>query len=259
MSSHFSCIGFTVDDMDAYRALAKQAAAEGERMPVPGGGTLVRWTPGPALLPGKGQGPEIWAHVNPNGEVVAATPYFSTGFSHRIAVTAIGDDPDESADGWIDGWLDPSEEDEPYSGVLPLRVGLVDYAISRSRVTTFPSVHEIELSALAHEADLFTDPDAYRSAPGDSYRMPLPSFVSTAHFGADEPEEFQESTALASGTIEDARLLTNPVTERPFWWIRLATQGTSLHICADPETLGGEARAGQILAGGFWMLGRLLG
>lgn len=257
MSSHFSCIGFPVDNMDAYWVLAKRAAAEGERIPVPGGGMLVRWTPGPALIPGRAHGPEIWAHVNADGEVIEATPYFSSGSDYRIAVTAIGDDPDESLDGWIDGWLEPSEEDEPYSGVFPLRVGLVDYSVSRQQVTTFPSVHQIELVALAHEAELFEDSHAYRAAPGDVYRMPLPSLVSTAHFGADEPEEFHESTALASGTIEAARLLTNSVTERPFWWIRLATQGTTLHICVDPETLGGEAKEGQILAGSLWMLGRL--
>lgn len=258
MSSHFACIGFPVENIDAYRALAKRAAAEGERIPAPGEGTLVRWAPGPALLPGDGQGPEIWAQVSDGGDVIEATPYFSTGTAYRIAVTAIGDDPDEPLDGWIDGWLEPAEEDEPYSGVFPLRVSLVDYAISRRKVTAFPSMHRVELVALAHEADLFDDPHAYRAAPGDTYRMPLPSFVSTAHFGADEPQEFHESTALASGSIEEARLLTNAVTGRPFWWIRLATQGTALHLCADRETLGGDARAGQILAGSFWMLGRLL-
>jgi hypothetical protein len=256
MSSHFSCIGFPVDDMDGYWALAKRAAAEGERIPLPEGGSLARWTAGPPLP--NGRGPEIWAQLSPDGDVVAATPFFSSGFNYRIAVTAIGDDPEEFMDGWIDGWLEPSEEDEPYSGVFPLRVGLVDYALSRRQVTTFPSVHQVELVALAHEAELFEGSHAYRSAPGDVYRMPLPSFVSTAHFGADEPEEFHEPSALASGMIEVARLLTNPVSERPFWWIRLATQGTTLHICADPETLAGEAREGQILAGSFWMLGRLL-
>lgn len=258
MSSHFSGIGFPIDNMDAYWALAKRAAAEGERISVPSGGTLVRWAPGPAVLPGRGHGPEIWAQVNTDGEVIEATPYFSTGVDSRIAVTAIGDDPDDAMDGWIDGWLEPTEDDEPYSGVFPLRISLVDYAASRNRVTRFPSIQAIELVALAHEADLYAHADAYRSAPGDSYRMPLPSFASTAHFGADEPGEFQESTALASGIIEEARLLTNPVTEHPFWWIRLETQGTTLHICVDTETLGGEAREGHVLAGSFWMLGRFL-
>lgn len=244
--------------MDAYRALAGRAAAEGERHPAAGGGMLVRWAPGPALLPGEGRGPEIWAQVDGSGEVVGATPFFSTGISHRIAVTGTGEDPAESMDGWIDGWLDPTEDDEPYSGVFPLRISLVDYAVSRRRLVTFPAVHRIELIALAHEADVFEDTRAYRSAPGEMYRMPLPSFVSTAHFGADEPEEFEESTALASGTIDDARRLTNAVTERPFWWIRLDTQGATLHVCADPEVLGGDTRTGQVLAGSFWMLGRLL-
>lgn len=236
--------------MESYWALARRAAKEGERLPAPNGGTLVRLA--------AGSGPEIWVQVGASGEVLGATPFFATGISYRMAVTGIGEDPEEEMDGWIDGWLEPVEEDEPYSGLFPLRVGLVDFAVSRHRVTTFPSLHRVEMVALAHEAEVFSDKAAYDAAPGDVYRLPLQSFVSTAHFGADEPQAFQESTALASGYIAEAALQTNPLTGSAFWWIRLATQGTTLHTFVDQESLGAEVSAGQIFSGGFWLLGRLL-
>lgn len=151
-------------------------------------------------------------------------------------------------DGWIDGWLEPTEEHEPYSGVFPLRINLVDFAVSSRRLTNFPATHTVELVALAHEADLYYDETAYRTAPGEVYRLPVQSFVSTAHSAADEPEPFAEAAAL----------MINPATDATFWRIALATQGVTLQTFVAPADLSGPVRQGQILSGGFWLLGRLI-
>jgi hypothetical protein len=251
MSSHFACIGFPVQDMDGYWALARRAATEGERSAARDGSALTRWAPG--------GGVEIWAHLNPSGEVVGAVPFHSTGQAHRISVVGTGDDPDEEMEGWIDGWLEPAEEDEPLSGAFPLRADLVNYALTRTRLVSFPTMQRIELAAMAHEAELFEDEGAYRRAPGDVYRVPLGSFTSSAHFGAvDDAEMVPESTALFSGPIVAAQAQVNPFTGRRFWWIQIAPQDVTLHVFADEETLGGAPAAGRIFSGSFWMLGKLL-
>lgn len=276
MPSHFNCIGFPVEDMEAYWALAHRALAEGIRHPTPGGGAVVRWAPSQNLRPltlpspssGRGEsggalpsppsiGPEIWAQVDPNGQVVGATPFFSAGAPHRIAITGIGEDPEEPLDGWVDGWLEPGEEDEPYSGAFPVRVNLVDFALVRHRITTFPTSGQVEIAALAHEADLYENEAAYRAAPGEMYRPPVESFASAAHAGIDEALGFQEATALVNGRIAQARLLINPVTETPYWWIQIAVRGVTLHTFADRATLGREPREGYILSGSFWLVGRM--
>lgn len=254
MSSHFSTVGFSVRNMDEYWALAKRAAERGVRNPAPDGSALVRW----AVDSGT-SGPEIWTHLDRSGEIVGAVPFFSTGTAYRLSVTGTGDDPDEEMEGWVDGWIEPAEDDEPFSGAFPLRASLVNYALARSRLTTFPSVQRVELIALAHEADLFADEAAYARAPGDIYRLPVDSFVSSAHFGADADDDaFREATALLSGRIGPARLFTNAVTSEAFWWVQVAVRGVTLHTFADRETLGAEPRPGQILAGSYWLLGRLL-
>lgn len=251
MSSHFSTIGFPVRNMEEYWALARRATEAGVRNATPDGSALVRWA--------VDSGPEIWTNISRGGDVLGAVPFFSTGTSYRMSVTATGDDPDEEMEGWIDGWLEPSEDDEPFSGAFPLRVSLVNYALARSRLGVFPSVHRLEVVALAHEADLFEDEAAYASAPGEIYRVPIGSFVSSAHFAADDEEQaFSEATALVTGRITSARLLTNPATAQSFWWVQLAVGGVTLHTFADGETLGGEPLEGQILGGSFWLLGRLL-
>src|SRR3990170_4317499 len=95
MSSHFSCIGFPVRQMSEYEALMREAAAKGERLPLPGGGMLARWE--------VGDGPEIWALVDAQGAVIDATPFYHIGTPLRVAVTAHGEDPDEEAEGWVEG------------------------------------------------------------------------------------------------------------------------------------------------------------
>jgi len=251
MSSHFSAVGFPVRNMEEYWALARRAASSGVRDLAADGSALVRWT--------VDAGPEIWSYVNRAGDVTGAVPFFSTGQHWRVAVTGTGEDPDEELEGWIDGWIEPTEEDEPYSGAFPLRVDLVNYAVIRTRLVRFPSVHRIEFVALAHEADLYGSPAAYANAPGDAYRVPLGTFVSSAHFAADEESaSFTEATGMFSAPIDSARLLTNPATGEPYWWMQVTIQGVRLHAFADRETLGGEPAVGRILAGSFWLLGRLL-
>ncbi len=249
MGSHFSCIGFPVSDMPTYWSLAREAVAKGERLPIPDGSALVRWA--------AGSGPELWAQVDSAGEIAGLTPFFSTGVFHRIAVTGSGDAPEDPMDGWVDGWMEPTEEDEPFSGAFPLRVDLVDYALVRPRLVTFPSMHRVEVIALAHEVDLYPDAAAYAAAPGEIHRPPVQSFVSAAHFSVDDPSGLEEATALASGYVSESRLLVNPATEVPFWWIRVATTGVTLFVFAARELFSAEPRTGQVLAGSFWLVGRL--
>ncbi len=248
MSSHFSCIGFPVKDMNAYWALARRAAAEGLRVQSPDGTAVTRWA--------VGAGPEIWAQVDETGEVIGATPFFSTGVAYRVAVTGSGEAPEEPMDGWIDGWMEPVEDDEPFSGAFPLRIDLIDYAVIRRRLVTFPAVHRVEMVALAHEVDLYPDEAAYAASSGEVYRLPIQSFVSAAHFSVDDPGG-EESTAVTSGYIREAHLLTNTATDVPYWWIQVTTRGITLHAFVDLETLPGEPRAGQVLSGSFWLVGRL--
>src|SRR2546428_8616512 len=119
--------------MDAYWTLARRAAAEGIRFPVPDGGALVRWAPianldpltPPSPASGRGPGgPEIWPQVNQTGEVTEATPIFATSELHTLALTGICEDSEESLDGWNDGWLEASDPDMSYSGDFPMRSAL---------------------------------------------------------------------------------------------------------------------------------------
>jgi hypothetical protein len=249
MSSHFSAIGFPVREMRDYWALAQRAVRSGDRVVVPGGRTLVRWAPG--------GGPEIWAQADQAEEALVATPFFASDDTYRIILTGAGASDDEGFEGWIDGWLNPSEIDEPYSGVFPLRVDLVNYAATRARLRP-DAVVPLRMAIILHEAALYPDAKAYEAVKEVSYRPPVQSFASSIHYTLEEPAGDSDATALVTGYVSEAREMTNVATGAAFWWMRIATTGVTLSLVADRETLPIEPRAGMVLSGSGWVLGEVL-
>ncbi|MDR7539706.1 MAG: hypothetical protein QN152_09295 [Armatimonadota bacterium] len=249
MSSHFACIGFPVREMHEYTALMRTAAARGERLPLPGGGALVRWE--------VGGGPEIWVLADARGEVVNATPFYHTGTWLRVAITAHGEDVDEAAEGWLEGWVEPAEADEPLSGAFPVRIDLVNFALARTHLRV-GAVVPVEFCGIAHEAALYPDAAAYGAASQAQYRPPMRSFLSVAHFAADQPPGEPEATALISGVVDEARLLTNGETGASYWRLGVATERVTVWVLADGETLPVEPHSGNIIAASCWIIGRVI-
>jgi len=248
VSSHFTAVGFPVREMREYWALAQRAVASGERLYTEGGRVLVRWAPG--------GGPEIWAQTSAAGEVINATPFFATDNTYRITVTGSGTSDDDGFEGWVDGWLNPTEDDEPYSGAFPLRVDVVNYAKVRARLH-IGAVVPLRLAVILHEATLYPDAAAYATVKGVAYRPPVKSFTSSVHFGMDEPTE-GDATALVTGVVTEARLLTNNATGAPFWWTRVDTVDATLSLVGDGDVLPIAPRAGQVIEGSGWVLGEVL-
>lgn len=249
MSSHFTAIGFPVREMQEYHALARRAAQSGQRVGSARGRTLVRWA--------AGGGPEIWVQVAETGEVIVATPFFATDDTYRIAVTGIGVSDEDGFEGWIDGWLNPTEEDEPYSGAFPLRVDLVNFPLVQAAAKP-GAVASVRLATILFEASLYPDAAAYLAVQTLSYRPPVPSFTSSQHFGVDDPEADVEATALITGFLNEARALTNPATGATFWWLRTTTNTVTLTLTAAREMLRVDPQAGHVMSGSGWVLGELL-
>jgi hypothetical protein len=235
--------------MREYWALAQRAARSGVRLGIPGGRSLVRWAPG--------GGPEIWTQTDAAGEALMATPFFATDDTYRLALTGMGPSDDDGFEGWVDGWLNPTEDDEPYSGVFPIRIDLVNYAAVSARLRP-ESVITLRLAVILHEATLYPDAQAYEAVKEVSYRPPVQSFASSIHHTLEESAGDADATALVTGYISEAREMTNVATGAGFWWIRIATTGVTLSLVTDREVLPADPRAGMVLAGSGWVLGEHL-
>jgi hypothetical protein len=249
VSSHFACIGFPIREIAEYERLKERAAAQGARTPLPGGGALVRWE--------VGGGPEIWTMVDAAGDVVDATPFHHVPAPLRLALTASGEDAEQEGQGWVEGWVEPVEPDEPISGAFPLRLDVVNYALVRDRLRT-GAVLPMEICTIASEAALSPDAAAYERTRTSQYRPPLRSVVSAAHFGADLPEIEPEATALITGILTEARRLTNRITEASYWLLAAAGEKVTLSILADRETLPADPAPGNVLSASCWVLARVL-
>ena len=61
-----------------------------------------------------------------------------------------------------------------------------------------------------------------------------------------------------AGVVVEAGERHNAVTGEPFWWALVDTVGGTYDIVIDPVLLSGqEVRAGNVVAGWFWLSGRL--
>lgn len=248
MTTHYSCLGFPVRTMDDVTRLGKKAARGGERLLLPDGGAMARWRPGANI--------EVWVHLNAQGNVLAVNPFFTGCPPQTLAVTSLGQDPESAEDAWVEGWINPAEEDEPFSGAFPLYADLADYPLSRPRLTQLPRNVSFRLAAFAHEATTFPDAQAYQAAQSPGYAFPVGSFNSVEHVALGEGEERPEATALIVAEIAAARLLSNPDSNEPFWWLQVAPQRVPLDVVVDPALLR-AARAGEIFQGVCWITGRL--
>lgn len=247
MSSHFAAIGFPVREMADYRALLQEAAARGRHLPLAGDGALARWE--------VGGGPEVWALIDPSGYPLEATPFYAAGRTYRLALTAYGEDHEEEQAGWVEGWLEPREPDEPLSGLFPVRMDLVDFPLARPALRT-GAVLTVEFVGLVHDARLFPSAAAYEAVRQMTYQPPVRSFVAVGSHTADaEPGVEPEATALITGVVARARLLTNAATDAPYWRLDVASE-VEVTVLADRETLPGEPRPDNVLAASCWVVGR---
>jgi hypothetical protein len=58
--------------------------------------------------------------------------------------------------------------------------------------------------------------------------------------------------------VLDGGVRINAVTGLPFWWALIDTVGGTFDVVIDPELLSSPPRPGNVIAGWFWLSGRLL-
>ena len=56
----------------------------------------------------------------------------------------------------------------------------------------------------------------------------------------------------------EAAVRVNTVSGMPYWWALVDTVGGTFDVVIDPELLPDPPRTGNVLAGWFWLSGRLL-
>jgi hypothetical protein len=253
MATHFSTLGFPLQDPAEFQTLASAVTDLGEIFDCPAG-RYVRWV--------GSCGAELWVQYSPDGRFLDIQPHFSAQATMRIGLTTRLPRPtDTQLDGAWQGWADPLEDEDPSQGRYLLTFEAPDFALHND--LPLPIFAGVQLAAFAHRLDLFDSEDAFYTSPLVAGRLQaqalIPSAQAVRQGGRNGPEtEPLTAEALVCGHILRTERLVNDLTGLPFHWLLLETDGGRIDLLVDPELLKSEPQPGGVAMTVCWLSGRIL-
>lgn len=248
MPSQFSAIGFTVSSGEDLAALASRVAERADTIDAREGQYL-KWAPP--------SGEQLWLQVKRNGDAMGMNPHFEGKSSVRVAVEArIARQSHTPLDGTFLAWANPPDG-AATGGDYPFVFDCPD--ASTHDALSLPAVLVAQVAAFAQQLSVYASPaeyDAAQTAQGLSFgsRSFIPSGLIAP---SGEPVVPPESHALIAGLVVEAAERRNSVTGQPFWWALVDTVGGTFDAVIDPSLLAGPVEPGNVVAGWFWLSGRL--
>ena len=206
-------------------------------------GTYLRWSPG--------AGAELWIQANLDREIIGCNPHFTGEASMRISVTQTFHSIDRPLDGRFFGWVEPKDEKNPTTGLYALSVEMPDYSLSETRLFKHPVI-TVQIAAFAEEIANFPNERSFAFSPF-SNTMALPTVLQPDCEAGDG----EAPVAKISGFVLKAELRTNPLTEQTFLYALLETHGGTVDVVASNDLLPETPAVGSVLAGSFWLSGRM--
>jgi len=245
MPSQFSTIGFSITSGEDLAALASHVADKAERISTPPGEYL-KWAPP--------TGEQLWLQISPEGDAMGMSAHFAGKSMIRVAVEArVSRASHTPLDGTFLAWANPpagaaTGGDYPFAFDCPDAATHADLAL--------PVTVTAQVAAFAQEVALYESMEAYAASQGvPAAKSFIPSGLVSP---SGEPVTPPESHALIAGYVLEAEARANAVTGAPFVWALVDSLGGTFDVVIDPELLPRLPGAGDVLAGWFWLSGRLL-
>jgi hypothetical protein len=246
--SQFSAIGFDVSSGEDLAALASRVAERADTIDATAGQYL-KWAPP--------SGEQLWLQVKHNGDAMGMNPHFEGKSSVRVAIEArVARDAHTPLDGTFLAWANPPEG-RVAGGDYPLAFDCPDAATHDA--LTLPATLLAQIAAFAQQITVYESPDAYDAAQAEQgLAFPSRSFIPSGIISpSGEPINPPESHALIAGEVIEAAERRNTVTGQPFWWALVDSVGGTFDVVIDPTLLSNPIHPGNVIAGWFWLSGRL--
>ncbi|MES1256194.1 MAG: hypothetical protein ABUS56_11330, partial [Acidobacteriota bacterium] len=202
-------------------------------------------------------GEQLWLQVRHNGDAMGMNPHFAGKSSVRVAIEArVVRDAHTPLDGAFLAWANPPAGASA-GGDYPFAFDCPDAATHEH--VQLPATVTAQVAAFAQQITVYPSPAAYdaaQAAQGLSFgsRSFIPSGLISP---SGEPVTPPESHALIVGEVIEAAEQRNTVTGQPFWWALIDTVGGTFDVVVDPALVSSPIRAGHVVAGWFWLSGRL--
>jgi hypothetical protein len=246
--SQFSAIGFTVSSGEDLAALASRVAERADTIDARAGQYLKWASP---------SGEQLWLQVKHNGDAMGMNPHFEGKSSVCVAVEArIIREAHTPLDGTFLAWSNPPRG-AVVGGDYPFAFDCPDAATHDA--LTLPSTLTAQIAAFAQQLTVYESRTTYDAAQAEQ-GLPFASrsFIPSGLISpSGEPVTPPESHALIAGEVIEAAERRNAVTGRPFWWALVDTIGGTFDVVIDPVLLSNPVHPGNVIAGWFWLSGRL--
>jgi hypothetical protein len=246
--SQFSAIGFTVSSAEDLAALASRVAERADTIDA-NGGQYLKWAPA--------SGEQLWLQVKRNGDAMGMNPHFEGKSSVVVGVEArVVRATHTPLDGTFLAWANPPAG-AVAGGDYPFAFDCPDAATHDALI--LPARVNAQIAAFAQQITVYASPPAYDAAQA-TQRLPpgARSFIPSGIVSASgEPVIPPESHALIAGPVLEAAERRNAITGQPFWWALVDSVGGTFDVVIDPSLLAVPVYAGNVIAGWFWLSGRL--
>ncbi len=184
--------------------------------------------------------------------------HFSGKSSIRLAVEMRVARPSHTPlDGTFLAWANPPAG-AATGGDYPFAFDCPDAA--RHLALPLPARVTAQMAAFAQQLSRYDSAAAYVSSQAaEGVSSASRSFIPSGLFSPDgEPRNPPEPHALIAGHVLEAATRINAISGLSYWWALLDTVGGTFDVVIDPELLPEPPRAGNVLAGWFWLSGRFL-
>ena len=245
MPSQFSTIGFRITSGEELAALASHVVDKSERISTPPGDYL-KWAPP--------SGEQLWLQISPDGDAMGMSAHFEGKSTVRVAVEARVTRPSQTPlDGTFLAWANPPESSAT-GGDYPFAFDCPDAAVHAD--VALPVTVTAQVAAFAQQISLYESFESYAASQGvPASKSFIPSGLVSP---SGEPLTPPEPHALIAGQVVEADTRANAVSGAPFVWALVDSLGGTFDVVIDPELLPRMPRPGDVLAGWFWLSGRLL-
>jgi len=254
MASHFSALGMPLAGEEEFAALAQRVGPLAQGIGLMRG-AYYHWS--------DPSGAELWLQVNDANEFAGMAPHFSgkgrvlTRLVSRVRPQNAGD-----FDGGFYSWADPEADERDAqnsdaTGLYPFVFDSPEFA--RLAPLDLPISVPLQIAAFAHEVEAYESAADFEAAQVGEGKLAAVCFIPSGLFRPDGTEEaLPEARAVIAGTVLTAERRTNGLTGRDFFAVLVQSHGGTFDCVIDPALLADLPPTGGVLAGSFWLSGRVI-
>lgn len=246
MTTPLASVGFKTFSPEESLQLATVVAEKGQRIGTAAGYYVALTTE---------TGSQLWAKLDEQNRPYAITPHYQGQSRNTVLLAQRIKYSNKPLDGRFLCWVNPNHN-TPGIGGLPGDYTIIfespDYAYYS--FMEVPCHATVQFTATARDMAVFSSVEDYNNYPN---RICNVSTVMNSSTTAGSEPAYHPEIYLC-GTVEETKVLENPLTHYYFQWALVKVGNGYFDVCADTAMLESPMAKGGVIAGNFYVSGKLI-